>query len=81
VIAGAGRVAALRHEARDHPVEHHAVVKTAVGEVGDARNVARREIRPELDDDVAAGGEGEGQAVAVGHKDELRNEIVVRRAI
>ena len=65
--AGAGRVAALRHETRDHPVEHHAVVEAAVGELGDALHVARRQVGPELDDDIAAGGEGKGQAVGVGH--------------
>jgi hypothetical protein len=29
--------------------------------------MARREIGPQLDDDVAAGREGEGQAVGIGH--------------
>src|SRR5206468_9561164 len=35
VIAGAGRVAPLRHEAGDHAVKNGTVVKAAVGEVGD----------------------------------------------
>jgi hypothetical protein len=34
--------------------------------------MAWRKIGPELDDDVAAGREGKGQAVGVGHKSELR---------
>ena len=67
VVAGPGRVAALRHEAGDHAVEDDAVVKAAVGELGDARDVARREVGAELDDDVAAGGKGKVQAVGVGH--------------
>ena len=48
-------------------MEYDAVVEPAVGELGDALDVARREVGPELDDDIAAGREGEGQAVAVGH--------------
>ena len=66
-VAGAGRVAALGHEAGDHAVEDHAVVKAAVGELGDALDVAGREVGPQLDDDVAAGRKGKGQAVGVGH--------------
>ena len=65
--AGAGRVAALSHEAGDHAVEHDTVVKAAVGELGDALDVAGRKVRAKLDDDVAAAREGKGQAVGVGH--------------
>ena len=65
--AGAGRVAALGHEAGDHAVEHDAVVEAAVGELGDALDVAGREVGAKLDDDVAAGRKGKGQAVGVGH--------------
>ena len=65
--AGAGRIAALRHEAGDHAVEDDAVVEAAVGELGDALDVAGREVGPQLDDDVAAGRKGKGQAVGVGH--------------
>ena len=68
VIAGPGRIAALRHEARDHAVENDAVVKAAVGKLGDARDVARREVGAKLDDDVAAGGKVKVQAVGVGHE-------------
>src|SRR5438067_1320062 len=39
VIAGAGRVAALRHEARDDAMEYDIVVEAAVREVGDALDV------------------------------------------
>jgi len=67
VVAGAGGIAALRHEARDHAVEHDAVVETAVGELGDALDMAGCEVRPKLDDDVAAGRKGKRQAVGVGH--------------
>jgi len=66
VIAGAGRVAALGHETRDHPVKDHAVIEAAVGEVGNSLDVPRREIRAKLDDDVAAGRKSKGKTV-VGH--------------
>ena len=63
--AGAGRIAALRHEAGDHAVEHHAVVKAFVRQFGDPLDMARRKVGAQLDDDVAAlavaGVEGEGQ--------------------
>ena len=55
VIAGAGRVAALGHEAGDHAVEGNVVIKAAVGELGDPLDVAGRKVGPELDDDIAAG--------------------------
>ncbi len=52
--AGSGRVAALRHEARDHPVEHHAVIETFAGQFRDPLDMAGREIGAQLDDDIAA---------------------------
>ena len=48
-------------------MEDDIVVKTAVGELGDPLDMPGREVRPELDDDIAASREGEGQAVGVGH--------------
>jgi hypothetical protein len=46
-------------------VEYHAVVEALVRQFGDALNVFRRKVGPQLDDDVAAfpvaGIEGEGQ--------------------
>src|SRR4051812_17267119 len=42
--AAAGRVAALGHEAEDDAVEDHAVVKAFLGELADARDMARREV-------------------------------------
>src|SRR3546814_5951392 len=42
--AGAGRIAALRHEAGDDAVEDDAVVKAFVGELADPRDVLRGEI-------------------------------------
>ena len=43
--AGAGRVAALRHEAGDHAVKHYAVVKPSFGERRNALDMAGCEIR------------------------------------
>ena len=57
----------MRHEARDHAVKDNSVIEAAAGEIGDPLDVIGRKVGPKLDDDVAAGGEGEGQAVAVGH--------------
>ena len=67
MVAGARRVSTLSHESGDHPVKDDIVVEAAIGELGDALDMSRRKVRAELDDDVAAGGEGEGQAVGVGH--------------
>src|SRR5690348_4408172 len=67
VVAGPSRIAALRHEARDHTMERHIIVKAAVGELGDALDVTWCEVGAELDDDIAAGGKSEGEAVGVGH--------------
>src|SRR5688500_476336 len=39
--AGAGRIAALRHEAVDHPVERNAVVKAFPGQLADPGDMAR----------------------------------------
>ena len=63
---GPARIAALRHEAWNHAVEHDAIVKAAVGEFGDALNVTRGKVRAKLDDDVATTRKAKGQAV-VGH--------------
>src|SRR3546814_1856970 len=49
--AGAGRIAALRHEAGDDAVEDDAVVKAFVGELADPRDVLRGEIGAQLDHD------------------------------
>ena len=65
--AGPGRVAALRHEAGNHAVEGDAVVKAALGQRRDALDMVGRQVGPQLDDDVAAAGKGEGQAFGVGH--------------
>lgn len=66
--AGAGGVAALRHEAWNHAVEDHPIVKAVSGEAGDPLDMAWREVRAELDDDIAAARKGEGQRVGVGHR-------------
>jgi hypothetical protein len=63
--AGARRIAALRHEAGDHAVEHHPIIEPFLRQLGDPRDMAGREIGPQLDDHVAAV-EGQGQFV-VGH--------------
>jgi len=66
--AAAGGVAALRHEAVDHPMKDDLVVKAFVGQRADPRDVARREIGAQPDDDVAAAVEVEDQiAELVGH--------------
>jgi hypothetical protein len=41
--------------------------------------MAGREVRAELDDDVAAGGKGEVKAVGVGHWSRLHLKACVRR--
>ncbi len=63
--AGARRVAALRHEARDHAVENDAVVKAFLGERRDALDVLRRKVRAQADDDIA-GRQRKGERL-VGH--------------
>ena len=47
--AGAGRIAALRHEAGDHAVEHDAVVEAVVGQLGDPLDMLGRQIGAQLD--------------------------------
>ena len=42
--AGAGRVATLGHEARNHPMKHDAVVKAILGQRGDPLDMARRQV-------------------------------------
>ena len=65
--AGAGRIAGLRHETIDHPVEHHAVVETFAHQFLDALHVTRREVRPHRDDDVAVRG-FQDQRILVTHE-------------
>ena len=66
--AGSGRVAALRHEARDHPVKLDPVVKAFAGEACDPLDMAGGEVGAKLDDDVAAAREGQGQRLGgIGH--------------
>ena len=66
--AAAGRIAALRHEAGDDAVEDDPVVKAFVGQLPDPRDMLRREIGAQPDDDVAAGVEVEDEMVGfVGH--------------
>ena len=65
--AAPARIAALSHETRDHAVERHAVVEAAFRKLGDALDMARREVRAQLDDDIAAARKGESQRLRVGH--------------
>ena len=71
--AGAGRVAALRHEAVDHAVKDDAVVKSVLGQRGDALDMAGGEIGTELDHH-RAGVEFEGQPF-IGHVHSFRLEM------
>ena len=64
--AGAGRIAALRHEAGDDAVEYHIVIEAFLRIFDDAGDMAGRKVGAQLDDDVAAAVEGKGQGV-VGH--------------
>ena len=64
--AGAGRIAALRHEAGNDAMEHHAIVKALLRIFDDAGDMAGRKVWTQLDDDIAAAVEGKGQGV-VGH--------------
>ena len=66
--ARAGWIPPLRHEPGDDPVEGHTVVKAVAGEVCNALDMSRGQVWPKLDDDVAAGGKGEGEALAIGHE-------------
>lgn len=66
--AGAGGVAALRHEAVDNAVEDDAVVEAFARQLTDARDMLGREVRAQADDHVAAAVEVEDQGVEiVGH--------------
>jgi hypothetical protein len=66
--AAPGRVAALRHEAGDHAVEHDAVVEAFLRQLADPLDVTRREIGAEADHHVAAAVEAEHEGVEfVGH--------------
>src|SRR5690606_7635391 len=46
---GAGRVAALSHEAVDHAVEDHAVVESFARQLLDAADMTRRDVGAQLD--------------------------------
>ena len=46
--AGAGRIAALRHEVLDHPVEDRAIVKSLAGQEDEIVDRARRLIGEQL---------------------------------
>jgi hypothetical protein len=48
-------------------MKHDSIVKAAVGEVGDALDMAGSEVWAKLDDDIAAGGKAKGEAVGIGH--------------
>ncbi len=52
--AGAGGVAALRHEAGDNAVEHDAIIKAFARQRRDPLDMSRGEVGAKLDDDVAA---------------------------
>ncbi len=68
--AGAGGIAALGHEAGDHAVEHHAVVEAFGNQLLDAGDMAGRQVRAQVDDDIApfpvSGIEREGE-LFIGH--------------
>ena len=51
--AGAGRIAGLGHEARDHAVKLDVVVEAFLGELLHARDMLGREIGPQLDQHAA----------------------------
>lgn len=53
--AAAGRIAALGHEARDHPVEGRAVVEALGGQLLDPGDMTRREIGAKTDGHLAGG--------------------------
>ena len=60
-------------------MKHHAVVKAGIGEFGNALDVTRSNVRTELDDDVAAGGKGQGQAI--GHLNKAPFVFVAKERI
>ncbi len=62
--AGAGWIAALRHEAIDHAVEHHAIVKTFACQLGNPLDMPGRQVRAQLDNNIAG---IEGESEGVGH--------------
>ena len=65
--AGAGRVAALGHEAGNDAVEHHAVIESITGKTGNPLDMAGRQVGAQPDDDVAATRKIKGQGLGVGH--------------
>ena len=68
--AGAVGATALRHEAIDHAVECHAIVKAFIGKLGNPLDMARSQIGAQLYHDILAlsvsGIEGESQRI--GHQ-------------
>ena len=58
----------MGHETRNHAVEWHAVVESAAGEFLDPLDVAGRQVRSKLDDDVTAARKVENKAFVVGHR-------------
>ena len=63
-------VAALRHEAGDDAVERHAVIETFLRQHDDARDMVRRQVRAQLDHDIAFGLAGLGLQVRNGENGE-----------
>ena len=59
-------VAGLRHEARDHAVERHAVVEVLARELLQPRGVARRDVVAQLDDDAALRGVDQQRVLRIG---------------
>src|SRR3546814_8042427 len=65
--AGARGIAALRHEAVDHPVKQNAVVKAFAGQFLDPLDMAGSKVRPQPDGDVAAVQREDEGVFGVGH--------------
>ena len=65
--AGAGRIAALRHEPWNDTVELDPVIEAVAGKADDPLDMAGGNVGAEADDDITAGGQSEGQGVGVGH--------------
>src|SRR5918993_2481144 len=65
--AAPARITALGHEAGDHAMKRNAVVEAALRQLLDPLDMARRQVRAELDDDFAAARKIEDKAF-VGHR-------------
>ena len=59
-------VAGLRHEARDHAMERHAVVEAVARELLQPRGVVGREVVAQLDDDAPLRGVDQERVLRVG---------------